>query len=123
METTLFDGKGQPVAYIAEDRDNTIYLWQGQAVAYYDAEIIFGWNGKHLGWFTGGVLYNLHGHRVGSLAEQCPRPRLQEPGKYEKRAKHAKAPRYTEISRPVLSSSYGIQTLEEFLKSGAPGAG
>ena len=31
-EISLFDYKGRPVAYIAEDR--TIYLWEGKPVAY-----------------------------------------------------------------------------------------
>ncbi len=34
METTLFGGRGHPVAYIADDGENSVYLWSGHAVAY-----------------------------------------------------------------------------------------
>lgn len=85
MELTLYDGKGHPVAYIADDNENSIYLWSGHAVAYLDGENIYGWNGHHLGWFVGGVLYDLHGLRVGSIGEKCPYGLYAQPAKYAKR--------------------------------------
>jgi len=36
------------VAYIADDRE-TIYLWDGHAVAYLYEDKVYGCNGKHLG--------------------------------------------------------------------------
>jgi len=49
METTLYDGTGRPVAYIADDSDNSIYLWSGHAVAYLVDSNVYGWNGTTLG--------------------------------------------------------------------------
>ena len=121
MDVSLFDGKGHPTAYIAEDGEHTIYLWKGHAVAYVDHETIFGWNGKHIGWFIAGVVHDLHGRRVGSIASECPYGAHAEPGKYEKRAKYEKHTRFTANARPVLSSAYSAQTLLELLKSGAVG--
>lgn len=121
MEITLYDGKGHPVAYIADDGENSIYLWSGHAVAYVDGENLYGWNGKHLGWFFAGVLYDLHGHRVGSIGEKCPYALYAQPAKYAKYAKYGKYGRYGAYGRPGFSSGYGDVPLEEFLKGGAVG--
>ena len=40
-EITLFDPDGNPVAYIAPDDKNTIYLWSGKPVAYLKGEDIY----------------------------------------------------------------------------------
>jgi len=50
-EISLYDYKGDAVAYIDTDNDMTIYLWEGKPVAYLKAnKSIYGFNGKHLGW-------------------------------------------------------------------------
>ena len=84
METTLFDGRGHPGAYIADDGENSVYLWSGHAVAYVVGELVYGWNGRHLGWFVDGVVYDLQGQRVGSVRERCPYATYAEPAKYAK---------------------------------------
>ena len=89
MEITIFDGRGRPVAYIADDGENSIYLWSGHAVAYIVNENVYGWNGHHLGWFIDGVIYDLHGRNVGSIQEKCPYATYAEPAKYAKNAKYA----------------------------------
>lgn len=122
MEVTLYDAKGHPVAYVADDGENSIYLWDGHAVAYFDGETVHGWNGKHLGWYVGGVLYDLHGRRVGSIGEKCPFALYAEPAKYAKHAKYAKYARYAASARPALSSGYGSESLEAFLNGGAAGS-
>ncbi len=122
MEITLYDSKGHPVAYIADDGDNSIYLWSGHAVAYVSGENIYGWNGKHLGWFVGGVLYDVHGNRVGSIGEKCPYSLYAQPTKYAKYAKYSKYSRYTAYTRPSLSAGYSNETFEDFLKAGAAGS-
>ena len=55
-EITLFDHRGNPVAYIAPDEGNTIYLWSGEPVAYLEGENIFRFNGKYLGWYERGIV-------------------------------------------------------------------
>jgi hypothetical protein len=118
METTLFDGHGHPVAYIAEDNERSIYLWSGHAVAYLVNETLYGWNGKHLGWFASGVMCNLKGERVGSVREKCPYTTFLETSKFSKFTKFTKFTRFTPYSRPTLSSYYSNEGLEGFLKQG-----
>src|SRR6185437_3129882 len=71
VKTTLFDGRGHAVAYIADDGERSIYLWSGHAVAYITDDVVYGWNGKHLGWFQDGVVYDLQGWQVGFIRERC----------------------------------------------------
>ena len=121
MEITLFDKHGKPVAYIADDGENSIYLWSGHAVAYIDGENVYGWNGKHLGWFVDGIIYNIRGRRVGSIREKCPFATYAEPAKNAKYAKYAKYARYAAYAIPALSTGYSDEDFEEFLKQGAVG--
>ena len=70
QEISLFNSDGDAVAYIdADDKDNTIYLWNGTPVAYLSPESnyynIYGFNGNHLGWFEDGVVRNEDGDAVG----------------------------------------------------------
>ncbi len=58
METTLYNKTGKPVAYFAEDGE-TIYLWDGRAVAYLLGDMVFGWNGRQLGWFANGTIFDI----------------------------------------------------------------
>ncbi len=118
MEITLFDRKGHATAYIADDGENSIYLWKGKAVAYVDDETIYGWNGRHLGWFVDGILYDLHGHRVGTISGKCSVATYAEPAKYAKYAKYAKHARHAQHVRAAFSSAYSGATLEDFLRKG-----
>ncbi len=117
-EIPLFDEKGHPVAYIADDPENSIYLWGGQAVAYIQGENIYGWNGRHLGWFSGGVLHDLQGYRVGSIAEKCPYAASVPPAKVTKLAKRFKFARHKAYARPFFSRAFSDVSLEQFLRDG-----
>ena len=115
MEITLFNKSGKPVAYIANDRE-TIYLWDGHAVAYLSNDNVYGWNGKHLGWFVNKIVYDLHGFKVGFTREKCPVATYAEPAKYAKYAKYAKFARYAAFARPALSLGYSEKDLRKFLE-------
>jgi sugar/nucleoside kinase (ribokinase family) len=119
MELTLYDTTGQPLAYIADHGENSIYLWKGHAVAYIDRENLYGWNGKHLGWFVDGVLYDQKGLCVGSVRERCKRAVKAQPAKFAKFAKYAKYARRAAPARPVLSSRESGEQLETFLAGGS----
>ena len=118
MDTTLFDGEGRPAAYLIDDGEKIIYLWDGRAAAYLAGEDIYGWNGKHLGWFREGVLYNPDGYRVGSTREKCPSPTHDDPVKYRKLPLYAKAEKLASPAQPALNDAYSEENLEEFLKQG-----
>jgi hypothetical protein len=121
MEETLYDSRGRPVAYIADDGEMSIYLWSGYAVAYISGEDLYGWNGHHIGWFVNGVLYNRQGQRAGFIGGRCPSALYAPTAKYAKYAKYAKSARYAAYARPALSSGYSQEPFEEFLKIGAIG--
>lgn len=120
METTLYDAAGHAVAYIAEDSEKSIYLWDGNAVAYLVEEKVYGWNGDHLGWFIDGVAYDTNGYRVGSVKDKCTSITYVQPVKNVKFIKYVKTLRSASHSRPSLKSSYGNQSLRNFLASGRP---
>jgi hypothetical protein len=122
MEGILYDGKGNPVAYIENDGETVIYLWGGHAVAYFVGDMVYGWNGSHLGWYSEGVVYDLRGLRVGSIGDKCPVALKAERTKAPKRAKLGKFSRSPEYKRTDYRQSYSAQDLESFLKEGAAGS-
>ena len=121
MEITLFDRKGHPVAYIAEDGESSIYTWHGHAVAYIDGDVVHGWNGRHLGWFIDGIVYDLHGRRAGFVRETCPVAAYAEPAKYAKHAKYARYAAYAPFARPGLSIGNSDEDLGDLLLKGKVG--
>ena len=122
MDDVLFDGKGQPVAYIEVDGERIVYLWSGHAVAYFFGDRIFGWNGNHIGWYAEGVLYDTHGQRVGSIGDKCPRALQATRVKSAKHARSAKFARKPEYERPAYRNHYSEQDFGEFLMEGATAA-
>lgn len=117
METTLYDRDGYPIAYIASDYDNAIYLWNGNAVCYlYNNEKVYGWRGKHIGWFVDGVVYDEYGHRVGFIKEKCPCITKISPVKHVKHVRHVKSVKQVSRVRPILSLSISNWNLEQFLE-------
>jgi len=66
-EISLYDLRGEAIAYINTEEENTIYLWDGDAVAYYEDGSIWGFNGKHLGWFDRSIITNHDGDIVGAI--------------------------------------------------------
>ena len=117
-ETTLYNRQGQASAYIAQDGE-TIYLWDGRAVAYLDGDKVYGWNGKHLGWYSGGLIYDLNGRRTGCISNNCPYGTYAEPAKYAKRVKYVKYVQYVPYVRPVFSFNWSNKPLKTFLEEGS----
>lgn len=122
MDGVLFDGKGHPVAYLEDDGERIIYLWNGHAVAYFVGDRIYGWNGNHIGWYSEGVAYDVLGQRVGSIGDKCPRALQVLRVKAPKRARQPKFARAPEHKRPDFRQHYSDQDFSEFLKEGATGS-
>lgn len=118
METTLYNQHGKPVAYIAEDGE-TVYSWDGRALAYIWEDKVFGWNGRQLGWYDNGTIFDIFGMRSGFIRKKSPIPTQTEPMKPVKGMKPVKTPRQTAVSKPVLIYGYSVKTLEELLEDGA----
>jgi hypothetical protein len=119
VQTSLFNKIGEPVAYISDDFNHTIYLWDGTQVAYlFQADHVYGTNGKHLGRFIENVLYDERGLRIGFTSNSCPVPIGKEPIKPKKQSAHEIRPRWNAPPLPKLSYHDSEQDLEEFLKQG-----
>ena len=119
MEISLFGKNGDAAAYLTDDYDRTIYLWDGQQVAYlFDDRYIFGVNGKHLGWFIDGVIFNTGGERIGFTANTCPIPPSKEPVKLKKQYKDEIQSRWKDDPLPKLQYTLASEDLTVFLKNG-----
>ena len=120
METTLYDVRRRPRIYISADGENTIYTWDGHAVARIDGEHVFGWRGRHIGWFVEGILYDTKGFRIGFTAETFADPTFPEPGKY---AKYRTSPPHAQQAvqdRPEFSFGNSNEDLDTFMRQNGP---
>ena len=119
MEITIYNKKGMPCAYLATDDERTIYLWNGQPVAYLDNENIYGFNGKHLGWFKRKrVMYDKNGLRIGFTTITCPSALQVEPKKSAKKAKPVKTAKTAPTKEPDFKLSKSEANLSDFLQDG-----
>jgi hypothetical protein len=80
-DADFYDSRGRAVAYIAGDRDLTIFLWTGEPVAYLDEDSVYGFNGKHLGWLKSGAIYDHDGNMVAALSDRFKEPVTTPPPK------------------------------------------
>src|SRR5437870_4356594 len=60
---TFYDSSGHAVAYIDDDGES-IYLWNGQPVAWVDGDSIYSYSGHYLGWLQNGWVWDLTGRAV-----------------------------------------------------------
>lgn len=119
MEKSFFDRMGNAVAYLTDDYYNTIYLWNGQQVAYlFDDRLIYGINGRHLGWFIDGILYNNSGERIGFTSGACPVAPSKEPVKSKKQLKDEIQSRWKENPLPKLQFVPASEDFSDFLSAG-----
>ena len=117
METTLLDRYGVPKAYITDEEENLIYLWNGKPVAYINDENVYSWQGRHLGWFFDGILYDLKGIRDGFINGNCPVTPHSETSKPTKLTTYPKSPHKPPFSRIPFSEVIADKDLEEFLSA------
>jgi hypothetical protein len=119
MEKTLYNKKGEPVAYIAMDYHEAIFLWDGQAVAYlHEEDHVYGINGRHLGWFINDILYDQEGVRIGFTSSTCPTP-VRKRGPEGKRSVLPELKsRWAAPPLPKLTFREAAQDLENFLSEG-----
>jgi hypothetical protein len=118
-DKTLFDKHGNPVAYIADDYNKTVYLWDGSPVAYiYEGEHVYGINGRHLGWWLDEILYNVDGDRVAFTSGTCPVAIGKESQKSKKQRMEEIRPRWKAPPLPKLGFDFAGQDLADFLREG-----
>ena len=118
-DRTLFDKHGNPVAYIADDYNKTVYLWDGSPVAYiYEGEHVYGINGRHLGWWLDEILYNVDGDRIAFTSGTCPVAIGKESQKSKKQRMEEIRPRWKAPPLPKLGFDFASQDLADFLREG-----
>ena len=118
-DKTLFDKNGNPIAYIADDYNKTVYLWDGAPVAYiYEGEHVYGINGRHLGWWLDEILYDVEGARIAFTSGTCPVAIGKEPQKYKKQRMEEIRPRWKAPPLPKLGFDFASQDLVDFLREG-----
>lgn len=61
-EIVFYNMYGKPIAYV--DDDETIFLFDGKAVAYIFDDSVYGFNGSFLGWFENGWIIARNGEHV-----------------------------------------------------------
>lgn len=119
MDEILYDNKGEPVAYIGSDYRQTIFLWDGLAVAYlYEGEHVYGTNGRHLGWFRDDILYTNDGERAGFTYRTCPVSIAKAPPKKKKAPPKEIQPRWEVPKFPKFGHKAARQGLADLLEEG-----
>lgn len=65
MDYIIFYNKnGKPIAYLSERDNETIYLFNGTAVAYIYDDCVYTFKGRHIGWYEKGWIYDNNGYCV-----------------------------------------------------------
>jgi len=118
MKNTLFNSKGEPVAYISRDQNKTIYTWNGYPVAYLNGYNVYGFNGLHLGWLINDIIYDFNGDRIGFSSSTCPVSVFEEPPKTKAFPVDKIRPRYEAPPLPNLGFNISTEDFEEFLRKG-----
>jgi hypothetical protein len=119
MEKTLYDKKGEAVAYIATEHRGAVFLWDGQPVAYiYEEGHLYGVNGRHLGWFIDDILYDQEGARIGFTSSTCPAAVGKRRSKGKRSVLPELKPRWAAPPLPKLTFREAAQGLADFLSEG-----
>jgi hypothetical protein len=117
-EISLYDSKGEAVAYIDTEDQMTIYLWEGLPVAYYEDGIIWGFSGVHLGWLAHGVIIDHEGYVVGSIKGGVKMTYQPEPLKSLKSLKPLKSLKELVPLKPKEMNCWSAISLNLFLRCG-----
>lgn len=114
-EITLFNSKGDAIAYIDTDEEMTVYLWKGKPVAYLEKGSLWGFNGDHLGWFDKGVIHDHDGYTVGCIKDAIEMTYQVETFKSFKQFKSFKT---LEPLKPQWKNKWSVTPLSLFLAGG-----
>lgn len=120
----LVDSDGRYIAYVDTLRDDTIYLWSGEPVAYLYAsgrdELIYAFSGRHLGWYESGILRDLDGDAVGAREGVLRTQSRIPPIKGIQSLAPLRGVRAIPKLKPLFSNYYSRTSLETFLTAGTP---
>lgn len=115
MEITLFNKLGTPEAYIKE-KDQTIFLWDGNVAAYIEGDHIYSWDGNHIGWYEDDILFNLEGCKIASTKWACPSVTAVEPRKAKKIEKGTRGDALKSEHSKKLKNYYSEENLRTYFQ-------
>lgn len=115
---TLYDRRGQAVAYIDPSDGQTIFLWDGTPVAYLMGEHIYGFNGFHLGWFINGRVFDHIGYIRCVTKDRFRGYTQYVPYKQYKKYKPYKAYRRYPPYKPYMTNHFSIDSCRRYLARG-----
>jgi hypothetical protein len=114
-EVSLYDSKGDAVAYVDIDDDMTIYLWSGKPVGYLEKGSVWAMDGTNLGWFKSGAIRDHDGRVVGCVKDAITMVYNLEPIKGLKALKPLKGLQQLVPLQPLDQSTWSVTPLSLFL--------
>lgn len=123
-QVALYDKNKEAIAYIDYSDEATIYMFEGEPVAYIESEEqVYGFNGRLLGWYSDGVLYDntccavgaKRGIARGAINTVATFPERRKGLKKQKPLKPVKG---NGFAHPVLKDSWSDSTLVQFFSAG-----
>ena len=114
---TLYSSKGEAVAYIDDD-GQSIYLFNGQPVAWMSKDQIYTYRGRYLGWRQGGWFYDRSGHPALYTSEASGGPvkpaRSARPARSVRSARPARGACEAAPARPARGTSWSTLSGVQF---------
>jgi hypothetical protein len=120
MEPTFYDQNGSPIAYTADGE--TIFLFEGEPVAYIHGNSVYSFHGTHIGWFENGWLRDHHGAALFFTDNASGRGPLRpfkqlKPLKSLRQLKPLKGLRQLKPIKPMTSFLWSDISPEAFFRS------
>lgn len=119
-EKSIYDSKGEAVAYIAFDDELTIYLWKGEPVAYLKKKgrdiHVYSFKGNHLGWFENGIVWDHKGYVVGFVEGAVNKMTKLEPIKGIRKITPIRSIEKIPPTKPVFKKTFSGTTLTALLR-------
>lgn len=119
-EISIYNKAGDAIAYFSkEGEEQVIYLWNGKPTAYVvEGKAIYGFNGKFIGWKESGIIYNADGQIIGFECGALNVITNAESDKSSKEALPVKSIRKNMPEKPVVTSVWSLESLDEVLYRG-----
>ena len=122
QQTSLYNSQGEAMAYIDYDEDATIFMWNGNPVAFLEKDgndiCVFGFNGSFMGWYEDGIIYDKRGYAVGARKGATNMSLRSERSKSSQRSIPSRPSTPSTPSQPSWKSSWSSSSLSEFLYFG-----
>lgn len=107
----FYDRGGNPISYLSERDNETIFLFNGTPVAYIYDSSVYSFRGKHLGWYENGWIYDNNGYCIffsqNASGGPCKPVKKVTPVRCATRVKPVKSVKMVRPIRPVKRLQWG----------------